>query len=72
MELFELRSEYIELIKLLKVTNLCSSGGEAKMMVDDELVTVDGEIETRKKCKIRAGQTVEFNGEVIKVIQEKE
>ena len=69
MEKFELKGEYIELIKLLKVVSLCSSGGEAKMVVSEEMVMVDGEIETRKKCKIRAGQKVEFNGETILVVQ---
>lgn len=68
MEKFELKGEYIELIKLLKVVNLCSSGGEAKMVVSEEMVMVDGEIETRKKCKIRAGQKVEFNGETILIV----
>lgn len=64
---FELKGDYIELVKLLKLTDLCQSGGQAKMVITESLVTVDGEIETRKKKKIRKGQTVEFEGQVIKV-----
>lgn len=51
---------YIEVHQLLKVTGLCSSGGEGKAMVADGLVKVDGALETRKSAKIRAGQTVAF------------
>ncbi len=61
---------FIELHNLLKVTGLCHSGGIAKMVIGDELVQVDGALETRKRCKIRAGQTVEFAEQVIRVTQE--
>jgi len=61
--------EYIELCKLLKAANLVMSGGEGKEVVAQELVTVDGHLETRKRCKIRPGQTVEFSGNTISVIQ---
>lgn len=66
-ETFQLTSEYIELIKLLKATGLCSTGGEAKLVVSDGLVQVDGNIELRKKCKIRKGQIVTFQGNSIRV-----
>ena len=61
--------EYIELCKLLKAANLVMSGGEGKIVVAQELVTVDGQLETRKRCKIRPGQTVEFEGNSIHVTQ---
>jgi ribosome-associated protein len=64
---FELRGEYIELIKLLKATGLVMSGGEAKRVVEEGLVTVDGEVETRKRNKIRPGQVVGFDGESVEV-----
>jgi ribosome-associated protein len=51
-------ADYIEVHQLLKVTGLCSSGGEGKAMVADGMVSVDGALETRKTAKIRAGQTV--------------
>ncbi len=60
--------EYIELCSLLKVANLVMSGGEGKIVVAEGLVSVDGQLETRKRCKIRPGQTVEFEGNEIKVI----
>ncbi len=59
--------EFIELNNLLKVTGLCSSGGMAKQLISDGLVQVDGAVETRKRCKIRPGQRVEFAGQVIEV-----
>ena len=64
---FSLKDEYIELCKLLKVANLVMSGGEGKEVVAQGLVTVDGQLETRKRCKIRSGQTVEFEGHIITV-----
>jgi ribosome-associated protein len=50
---FTLTGDYVELHNLLKITGLADSGGSAKMMVAD-----DGRVETRKTCKIRAGQVV--------------
>ena len=68
METFELKEhDYIELNNLLKITGLCESGGIAKMLIADGQVTVDGEIELRKRCKIRHGQTVSFNNYQVKV-----
>ena len=64
---FPLQGEYIELIQLLKVTGLCSTGGMAKMVVEDGLVKVAGVVELRKRCKIRRGQKVELEGEVVEV-----
>lgn len=66
---FPIKDEYIELCKLLKGANLVMSGGEGKEVVAQEMVSVDGQLETRKRCKIRVGQTVEFAGNVIHVTQ---
>ena len=61
METFDLNGhEFVELNNLLKLTGMCSSGGIAKMMIADSQVTVNGEVELRKRCKIRSGQVVEF------------
>lgn len=67
-EKFPLKGEYIELIQLLKATGLCSTGGMAKMVVEDGLVKVDGAVETRKRCKIRQGQKVEFEDGFVEVL----
>ena len=64
---FNLTGEHIELYKLLKVTHLCGTGGEAKIRISEEQVTVDQTIETRKRCKIKRGQTIEYNGEKVVV-----
>ncbi|MNM82848.1 ribosome-associated protein [compost metagenome] len=65
---FELDREYVELKQLLKLTDLVSSGGEAKMIIGDGQVTVDGEVELRKACKIRAGQLVVLGDVQIQVV----
>ena len=67
---FPVTDEYIELCKLLKAANLVMSGGEAKEVIAHGLVTVDGEPELRKRCKIRQGQTVVFDGHFINVTAE--
>lgn len=64
---FELSTEYIELIKLLKLLQLVESGGQAKMVVDDGWVKLNGEVEFRKRAKIRAGDIVEFDGQHIRI-----
>ena len=70
MQTFELLDrDYIELNNLLKVTGVCASGGIAKLLIADGLVTVDGQLELRKRCKIRQGQVVEFEGEKISVVR---
>jgi len=68
---FELRedSEYIELIKLLKALNLVNSGAEAKQMVEEDHVRLNGEPESRKRAKIKAGDVVQFLQHEIKVIK---
>jgi len=65
---FKLTSEYIELVRLLKAVNLVSSGGEAKMVVTEKKVKVNGKTETRKRLKLRKGALIYFNGEEIKII----
>ena len=55
---FELDREYVELNQLLKLVGLCDSGGAGKALVASGAVTVDGVVELRKTCKVRAGQRV--------------
>ena len=59
--------EFIELDNLLKVTGLCDSGGSAKTVIAEGRVTVDGHVELRRRCKLRPGQVVEFEGHTIAV-----
>ena len=65
---FDLDGDYVELKQLLKLADLVTSGGEAKTVISDGLVLVDGEVELRKAGKIRAGQVVEFNESQIRVL----
>ncbi len=66
MEEFKLEGhEFIELNHLLKVTGLCASGGMAKAMIAEGRVKVEGNVELRKRCKIRQDQIVEFEGRTI-------
>jgi ribosome-associated protein len=65
---FELRGEFIPLDALLKTTGLAASGGEAKAMVAAGQIKVDGQLELRKRCKIRNGQVISVAGSSIRVI----
>ena len=59
--------DYIELHNLLKVMGLCDSGGMAKLVIAEGLVTVDGVVEVRKRCKIRRGQVVTYNHQAVRL-----
>ncbi len=65
MEDFIVEGDFIELNKLLKITGLCESGGMAKAVIAEGKVRVDDKVEQRKRCKIRPGQVVEFEGHKI-------
>jgi len=65
---FDLDGEYVELKQLLKLADLVTSGGEAKRVISEGQVLVDGAVELRKACKIRAGQEVAFDGSLIRVL----
>ena len=65
---FPLRGDHITLDALLKATGLASSGGLAKALVADGRVQVDGQVELRKTCKIRAGQVVALTGVRVRVL----
>jgi ribosome-associated protein len=66
---FKLDKEFLELIRVLKYMNFVQSGGEAKMIVSEGLVFVNGEQEFRKRRKIRLGDKIEFEGRTIEVVQ---
>lgn len=61
-------SEFIELKNLLKVSNLCPNGAAAKAVIAEGQVMVDGNVETRKACKVTSGQTVTYNGKSVQVV----
>lgn len=65
---FSLRGEHIALCDLLKLAGIADSGGQGKRMIAEGGVTVDGQPESRKTAKIRAGQTVVCLGQIIRVL----
>lgn len=64
----EITQEPVELYKILKFEGVASSGGEAKQVIDEGLVRVNGEVETRKRKKIFAGDTIELGQDKLKVV----
>ena len=62
---FNLEGEYIELLQLLKAVSIAQTGGHAKMIVDDGGVVRSGEVETRRRAKIRKGDVVEIEGQIL-------
>ena len=61
----EITKEPIELYKILKFENMVASGGEAKQVITEGKVLVNGKVETRKRKKIFSGDIVEFGAETI-------
>jgi ribosome-associated protein len=68
MREFKLSSEYIELVKLLKLFGIAETGGHAKIIVEDGEVLLNGTREFRKRAKLRAGDKIEVFGEKIAII----
>jgi len=67
MKVVEVTEEPVELYKILKFEGMVSSGGEAKQVVSEGMVKVNGIVETRKRKKIMPGDTIEFADEIIKI-----
>jgi ribosome-associated protein len=65
---FKLNGEFIELNQLLKMVGVCDSGGAGKALVAEGVVSVDGHVELRKTCKIRAGSVVTLGNVRITVL----
>lgn len=65
---FLLTGEYIKLDQLLKATNMVSSGGEAKILIQEGQVLLNGEICFLRGKKIIPGDQVTFQNQVIKII----
>jgi len=65
---FKLEGEFIPMIQLLKATALVQSGGEAQTVVEDGLVKYNGNVDYRKRLKVRVGDVVDFMGNQIKIV----
>ncbi|MCW8895291.1 MAG: RNA-binding S4 domain-containing protein [Sulfurimonas sp.] len=64
---YELKDDYIELFKLLKVLDLVDSGAQAKMIIAEGHVKRNAEVELRKRAKIHSGDTIEVADVIIEV-----
>jgi ribosome-associated protein len=62
--------EPIELYQVLKLGNMVGTGGEAKCAIAEGLVRHNGTVETRKKKKVVAGDTIEFEKKIIRIMLE--
>tara|TARA_B110000444_G_scaffold217698_1_gene216845 strand:+ start:95 stop:307 length:213 start_codon:yes stop_codon:yes gene_type:complete len=65
--IFTLEAEYIELNKLLKILGLVESGGQANQLIKGGEVVFNGEIDTRKRLKLRKGDKIIFSETQIKI-----
>ena len=57
---FHIHTEYIDLLQFLKATGLAATGGEAKMLVDEAMIRVNGEEEGRRRRKLRVGDQIDI------------
>ena len=64
----EIRGETIRLGQLLKVAGLADSGGEAKALIADGQVIVNGEVETRRGRQLHAGDELTASGETLRLV----
>jgi len=67
MREFKLTSDYIELIKLLKLLRIAETGGHAKIIVENGEVFLNGVQEFRKRAKLRPGDKIEVLGQTIQI-----
>ena len=65
---FKVEGDHIPMIQLLKATNLVQTGGEAQIVVTEGEVKYNGEVDYRKRLKVKKGDVVEFRGQTIQVI----
>jgi ribosome-associated protein len=65
---FKLEGDFIPMIQLLKATGLVDTGGEAQIVVTEGEVKYNGEVDYRKRLKVRKDDIVEFRGNKIKIV----
>ncbi len=70
MEIVKIKDEFIKLGQVLKLSGMADSGVDAKIMIQDGLVKVNGETEYQRGKKIRSGDIVEYNNNSIRVENE--
>lgn len=68
MQTFKVEGEFIQMIQLLKALNWVEHGGMAQRVVEEGLVKYNGEVDFRKRLKVKQGDIVEFEGMKVEVI----
>ncbi|AIM36788.1 RNA-binding S4 domain-containing protein [Sphingobacterium sp. SG20118] len=68
MQTFKIEGEYIQLIQLLKALNWVEHGAMAQLVVTEGMVTINGQVDYRKRLKIRPNDVVEFEGQQVKLV----
>lgn len=71
MEIITLKEDYIKLCQALKAAGFVENGADAKFVIQDGLVKVNGSVETRRGKKLHAGDIVEYEGDRIKIEEAK-
>lgn len=69
METITLRDEFIKLGQALKAANMVEDGVEAKYVIQDGEVLVNGEVDTRRGRKLYDGDVISFHGEEVKIVK---
>ena len=65
---FRLTADFVELDNLLKAAKLVESGGEARQAIQSGAVRINGEVESRVRRKLRAGDSIEFGQQRIEIV----
>lgn len=68
VQTFKIEGEFIHLIQLLKALNWVQTGGHAQLVVMEGEVRYNGQVDYRKRLKVRAGDTVEYDGKSVQII----
>ncbi len=68
MQKFVLEGEFIHMIQLLKAMNWVEHGAMAQYVVEEGMVTYNGAVDYRKRLKVRRGDKVEFDGQVVEIV----
>lgn len=67
MEIINIRDDYIKLGQVLKLAGLVESGVDAKHVIQDGLVKLNGQVEVQRGKKVHIGDVIEFDGKQVKV-----
>ena len=62
------KEDFIQLLMLLKIKQMAQTGGHAKIIIESGVVKVNGDVELRKRKKLRTGDLVEFDNTIIEII----